>query len=139
MAAKKKVKAKSKTKAKAKVKTKAKAKKVVVKAAGPAIKSRYSKSEIFTSIAESTGLARKEVGAVFEELENLISRHVCKRGAGEFVLPGLLKVVTVKKPAKKARKGINPFSGEEMMFKAKPASIAVKIRPLKKVKEMAAV
>ncbi|NNC55586.1 MAG: integration host factor, partial [Pseudomonadales bacterium] len=56
---------------------------------------------------------------------------------GEFVLPGLLKVNTVKKPARKARKGINPFTGEETMFKAKPASIAVKVRPLKKLKEMA--
>ena len=125
-------------KKKAKAKTKRKAAKKVVAKAGPAIRSRYSKSEIVTSIADSTGLARKEVNAVFEELNNLISRHITKRGCGEFVLPGLLKIVTVKKPARKARKGINPFTGEETMFKAKPASIAVKIRPLKSVKEMAA-
>jgi nucleoid DNA-binding protein len=62
---------------------------------------------------------------------------VKKRSVGEFALPGLLKVTTVKKPAKKARKGINPFTGEETMFKAKPASIQVKVRPLKKLKEMA--
>ena len=124
-------------KKKAKAKKKATKKKVVAKA-GPAIRSRYSKSEIVTSIADSTGLARKEVTAVLEELDGLISRHITKRGCGEFVLPGLLKIVTVKKPARKARKGINPFTGEETMFKAKPASIAVKIRPLKRVKEMAA-
>ena len=124
-------------KKKAKAKKKATKKKVVAKA-GPAIRSRYSKSEIVTSIADSTGLARKEVTAVLEELDGLISRHITKRGCGEFVLPGLLKIVTVKKPARKARKGINPFTGEETMFKANPASIAVKIRPLKRVKEMAA-
>ena len=68
----------------------------------------------------------------------IIEGHIKKRAVGEFVLPGLLKVSAVKKPAKKARKGINPFTGEEQMFKAKPASIAVKVRPLKKLKEFAA-
>ena len=121
----------------AKKKAKAKAKKTVKAAAGPAVKNRYSKTEIITSIADSAGLARKDVGAVLNGLDDLISRHVSKRGCGEFVLPGLLKITTVNKPARKARKGINPFTGEETMFKAKPASIAVKIRPLKRVKEMA--
>lgn len=122
----------------AKKKAKAKAKKTVKAAsAGPAVKNRYSKTEMITSIADSTGLARKDVGAVLNGLDDLISRHISKRGCGEFVLPGLLKIITVNKPARKARKGINPFTGEETMFKAKPASIAVKIRPLKRVKEMA--
>lgn len=122
----------------AKKKAKAKAKKTVkAAAAGPAVKNRYSKTEIITSIADSAGLARKDVAAVIEGLDDLISRHISKRGCGEFVLPGLLKITTVNKPARKARKGINPFTGEEVMFKAKPASIAVKIRPLKRVKEMA--
>ena len=119
-------------------KKKATKKKAVAKKAGAAIKSRYSKSQIVTSIADDSGLTRKQVNSVLEGLEDLVERHVRKGGAGEFVLPGLLKIVTVKKPARKARKGINPFTGEETMFKAKPASIAVKIRPLKKVKEMAA-
>ena len=65
-------------------------------------------------------------------------RSIKKRGVGEFTIPGILKITTVKKPARKARKGINPFTGEETMFKAKPASIAVKVRPLKKLKEFAA-
>jgi nucleoid DNA-binding protein len=121
--------------AKKKAKAKAKAKAVAV---GPAVKNRYSKSEILTSIADSTGLPRKSVGAVLDSLDGLVARHISARGCGEFVLPGLLKILTVKKPARKARKGINPFTGEETMFKAKPASIAVKIRPLKRVKEMAA-
>lgn len=106
-------------------------------AAGKAIADRYSKTQILTEIAETTELSRKQVGAVIDELGSLIERHVKKRACGEFVLPGMLKITTVKKPAKKARKGINPFTGEETMFKAKPASIAIKVRPLKKLKEMA--
>ena len=108
----------------------------MAKKAGP-ISDRYNKSQILGEISENTGLSRKEVGSVLNELEVIIGRHVKKRACGEFVLPGLLKIVTVKKPARKARKGINPFTGEETTFKAKPASIAVKIRPLKKIKEMA--
>ncbi|MCB1615275.1 MAG: HU family DNA-binding protein [Pseudomonadales bacterium] len=118
---------------------KAPAKKAPAKAAAkaPAIKTRFSKTQILTTISENTGLTRKQVSAVMDELETLVGRHISKNGAGEFILPGLLKIMTVKKPARKARKGINPFTGEETTFKAKPASIAVKIRPLKKVKEMA--
>ena len=73
---------------------------------------------------------------VFTALSNLAMRHLHKKGSGEFVLPGLAKCVVKHKPATKARKGINPFTGEEMMFKAKPARNVVKIRPLKKLKEM---
>ena len=97
-----------------------------------------TKSQILASIADSTGLSKKQVGDVMGELETLIERSIKKRGAGEFTLPGLMKITTVKKPARKARKGINPFTGEETVFKAKPASIAVKVRPLKKMKEFAA-
>lgn len=102
-----------------------------------AIQDRYTKSDILNRISEVTELPRKDVSAVFEELDNIIEAHIKKRACGEFTIPGLMKIVTVKKPAVKARKGINPFTGEETMFKAKPASIAVKIRPLKKLKEMA--
>ena len=101
------------------------------------IKERYSKTQILNQISESTELSRKQVSAVLDELTDIIEGHVMKRGCGEFVLPGLMKIVTVKKPARKARKGINPFTGEETTFAAKPASIQVKIRPLKKLKEMA--
>jgi nucleoid DNA-binding protein len=121
---------------------KAAAKKAPVKAAAPAkkltaVKDRFNKTQILNEIAESTELSKKQVQAVLDSLNDVIERHVKKRAVGEFVLPGLLKIQAVKKPAKKARKGINPFTGEETMFKAKPASIAVKIRPLKKLKEMA--
>ena len=102
-----------------------------------AVKERYNKTQILNEIAENTELSKKQVQAVLDNLGDVIERHVKKRAVGEFVLPGLLKIQAVKKPAKKARKGINPFTGEETMFKAKPASTAVKIRPLKKLKEMA--
>lgn len=120
---------------------KAPAKKAATKKAAPekkitAIRERYSKTQILNQISENTELPRKQVAAVLEELSDLMEGHLKKRACGEFVMPGLFKAVTVKKPAKKARKGINPFTGEETMFAAKPASIAVKIRPLKKLKEM---
>jgi len=102
-----------------------------------AVQERFNKTQILNEIAENTELTKKQVQAVLDSLNDVIERHVKKRAVGEFVLPGLLKIQAVKKPAKKARKGINPFTGEETMFKAKPASIAVKIRPLKKLKEMA--
>jgi hypothetical protein len=74
---------------------------------------------------------------VLDELAVLISRHVKKRSVGEFVLAGLIKITTVKRPAKKARKAINPFTGELTNLKAKPASIAVKVHALKGLKDMA--
>lgn len=121
------------------VRKKASAKKAVAPAKKlAAIKDAYNKTQIFSAIAESTELTKKQVGAVFEELADLIERHVKTRGAGEFTLPGLLKVRVVRKPATRARKGINPFTGEETVFKAKPARNVVKIKPLKKLKDMVA-
>ena len=97
-----------------------------------------TKSQIVASVADSTGLTKKQVASVLEEMDTLIERSIKKRAIGEFTIPGMMKITTVKKPAKKARKGINPFTGEETVFKAKPASVAVKVRPLKKMKEFAA-
>lgn len=96
-----------------------------------------SKAQLVNHIAGQTELTRKQVTAVFDELSNVIEAHLRKRAAGTFTLPGLLKVTTKHKPAQKARKGINPFTGEPTTFKAKPASVQVKIRPLKKMKDMA--
>ena len=98
---------------------------------------RYTKTQIVNQIAEENELSKAQVNGVLESLSEIIELHINKRSVGEFVLPGLMKIQTVKKPAKKARKGINPFTGEEQMFKAKPASTAVKVRALKKLKEMA--
>jgi nucleoid DNA-binding protein len=102
----------------------------------PAIKEKYTKTQLLNALAEETELTRKQVSSVLEALAGVMEQHLKKNGVGEFVMPGLMKVVTVKKPAKKARKGINPFTGEETTFKAKPASIVVKVRPLKKLKDM---
>lgn len=100
------------------------------------VKAKLSKTQILDQIAECTGLNRKQVGSVLDCLTEVIGAHVSKRAVGEFVLPGLLKISTVRKPATKARKGINPFTKEEVMFKAKPATTVVKVRALKKLKDM---
>lgn len=100
------------------------------------IKTRFNKTQILDQIAASTELSRKQVSSVIDSLTDVIEAHVKKNAVGEFVLPGLLKISTVRKPAVKAHKGINPFTKEEVMFKAKPASTAVKVRPLKKLKDM---
>jgi nucleoid DNA-binding protein len=100
------------------------------------VKDRLSKTQIIDLIAGETALTRKQVAAVLDSLGDVIEAHVKKNAVGEFVLPGILKINTVRKPAVKARKGINPFTKEEVMFKAKPATTAVKVRALKKLKDM---
>jgi nucleoid DNA-binding protein len=96
-----------------------------------------SKSEIISAIAENTGLARKQVNSVFAALSEQIESAVGKKGPGTFALPGLVKIKVIHKPATKARKGINPFTKEECVFKAKPARKVIKVRPLKALKDMA--
>ena len=117
------------------------AKKAPVAKAAPAvvkpITERQNKTQILQQLVDATELNKKQVQAVLDELTNIIEGHVKKKGVGEFVFPGLFKITCVKKPATKARKGINPFTGEEVTFKAKPASTSVKVRPLKKLKEFA--
>jgi len=103
-----------------------------------AVQKAMTKTAITEEIAGNTGLTKKQVSSVFDELSVLIERHIKKGAAGQFSLPGLMKIEVRRKPATKARKGINPFTGQETMFKAKPARNVVKIRPLKKVKDMAA-
>ena len=107
------------------------------KAKKPAGKSR-TKSEIFNGLAEATDLTRKQIASVFEELSGQIKKDLGSRGSGVFALPGLVKFKRVVKPATKARKGINPFTGEETVFKAKPARKVVKAQPLKGLKDMVA-
>lgn len=103
------------------------------------IKERYTKTQILNEIAESTELTKKQVSSVLDELSDIMERHIKKRACGEFVLPGLLKIQAQKVPARKAKKGVpNPFKpGELMDVAAKPASTKVKVRPLKKLKDMA--
>ena len=96
-----------------------------------------TKSEIYASIAQDTGLTKRDIAAVFDSLAKQIKKNLGGRNApGLFTLPGLLKMRVVKKPATKAREGVNPFTGEKMMFKAKPASKTVKVAALKGLKDM---
>jgi len=117
---------------------KAAAKKGTAARKAVAAKTPMTKAAIMEQISQNTALSKKQVSAVFEELNVLIERHIKKGAVGQFTLPGLMKFEVKRKPATKARKGINPFTGEETTFKAKPARNVVKIRPLKKVKDMVA-
>lgn len=101
-----------------------------------AVKTKMTKTAILNELSEKTDLSRKQVALVLDELEILIERHIRKRGAGEFTLPGLLKIRSVKRPATKKRMGRNPATGEEIMIGAKPASIRVRVTPLKRLKAM---
>lgn len=102
-----------------------------------AIKEAMNKTQILTAIAEQTDLSKKDVQAVLGALSGIIEGHIKKNAVGYCNVPGLLKIKTVRKPATKARKGINPFTGEPTVFKAKPARTVVKVLPLKALKEMA--
>jgi nucleoid DNA-binding protein len=110
-----------------------------VKRKAPAIQKKYTKTEILNEIAQNTDISKKEVAAVLDELSVLIERHIKKRSVGEFTLPGLLKIKSVVRPARPARKGVpNPFRpGETMDVPRKPATTRVKVLPLKKLKEFA--
>jgi len=136
MVAKKKSTAKKKVIAKKKVVTK---KKVAAAPAAPVIKAittKQTKTQILANIAEKTGLSKKDVSAVFSALNDCVTAHIKRRGSGEFTIPEVgVKIRKVKKPATKARKGRNPFTGEEIMIKAKPASSAVRMTALKSLKD----
>ena len=93
-----------------------------------------TKSDVVAQICKDAEPSRKQVAAVFESLNGIIKKSL--RGHGAFTLPGLLKMKVVKKPATKARQGINPFTKEKMMFKAKPASKKIRLLPLKSLKAL---
>lgn len=135
-------KAKRKSNGKATAKKSAKKMKTTTKAMAttklPSIKEQLSKKGIIDTITTATSLGKKDVVSVLDCFSQVIEKHVKTGGPGTFVLPGMMKISVVKKPARPARKGINPFTGEEIMIKARPARKAVKIKPLKKLKEMVA-
>ena len=101
-----------------------------------AVKEAMTKSQLLEALSESTGLQRKDVAAVLDQLGVVIERHVKRRAVGTFTLPGLLKIKVVRKPATKARKMMSPFTGQEITVAAKPASRAVKVQPLSGLKRM---
>ena len=98
------------------------------------IKQAQNQSQIIATLSEHSGVPKKDVKVLLEVLSADIAAHM--KGAGKFVLAGLLKIMVIRKPATKARKGINPFTGEETTFKARPARNVVKIRALKILKAM---
>ena len=99
-------------------------------------KKARTKSEVFGCLADANDLTRKDIAGIFDDLSGLIKKDLGRSGPGYFTVPGLMKIKVVRKPATKARKGINPFTGQEMMFKAKPARNVVKVLALKGLKEM---
>lgn len=123
--------------AKAKKSTRKSTRKPAPKTAAKPIKGVLSKSALIQHLAGTSGAASKDVRAIMAALESTIHAAIGKKGGRTFVLPGLLKITVVNVPAKKARKGINPFTGEETVFKAKPATVKVKVRPMKRLKDAA--
>ena len=127
--------------ASAKSKRKSVTKKPAMKAAPkkvmPVVKDPLTKGGILRAVMGMTCLPKRDVTGVLDAMGTLIEMHVRSRGPGKFVMPGLLKISVVKKPARPARRGINPFTGEEVMFKAKPAHKVVKVKALRKLKDMA--
>jgi len=114
------------------------AKKVAAKPAEmKAIKTAFTKASLTAHLAEQSGVEAKSVKAVMAALETTVLASVSKKGLGEFMLPGLLKVVAQKVAAKPKRFGKNPFTGQEQWFAAKPATVKVKVRPMKKLKDAA--
>ena len=101
-----------------------------------AASSLRSKSDVYSTIAEKVGISRRDVAGVFHVLGGVIKADLAKGGPGAFKVPGLMRITVQRKPATKARMGINPFTKEEVMFKAKPARNVVKVRPLRQLKEM---
>ena len=97
---------------------------------------RMTKAQIVGEIADKTGLTKKEVGAVFDNMRDMIKRELGKRGPGEFVIPDMLKLKCKQVKATKDRDGINPFTGEKTMIKGKPAHKKVRATPLKKLKDL---
>ena len=123
--------------AKAKKSPKKPAPKAAAKAAPKTVKSVLSKSALVKHLSGASGAAAKDVKAVIAALEHTIHASISKKGPRTFVLPGILKITAVPVPAKTARKGINPFTGQETIFKAKPATVKVKVRAMKKLKDAA--
>ncbi|GAB4038108.1 MAG: hypothetical protein Fur0014_06500 [Rubrivivax sp.] len=121
----------------AKTAAKAPAKKAAAPAAVKPIKTVFNKSTLAAHVAQTAGVEPKAAKAVLAALESTMLASVSKKGLGAFTMPGLFKVTVVNVPAKKARKGIDPFTKQERMFAAKPASVKIKVRALKKVKDAA--
>jgi nucleoid DNA-binding protein len=96
---------------------------------------RLSKSQFVTAVAEKSGLNQKQASSVLDAINVIVVEQLSKRGPGEVLIPGLLKLNVVDKPATKQHEGVNPFTKEPMTYKAKPASKAIKVRIVKTLKD----
>jgi nucleoid DNA-binding protein len=113
------------------------AKKAAAKPEGSSGKTRAAtKAEVYSTLAEKTGVGKKEIAKLFDAMGELIARELGKKGPGQFVIPGLLKLKVVRRPATKAKQGVNPFTKEPMTIKAKPARNVVRAVPMKALKEL---
>ncbi|MEE9278454.1 MAG: HU family DNA-binding protein [Dehalococcoidia bacterium] len=101
-----------------------------------AVNAPRSKTDVMRNLAENTDLSRAQVQEVLDAMSAIIKKDLGKSGPGQFTVPGLMKISVQRKPATKARPGVNPFTGEQTIFKAKPARNVVKVRPLKGLKDM---
>jgi len=101
-----------------------------------ASKKPRSKSDVYSTVAQHAGIHRRDVAAVFHALAVMIKSDLSKSGPGIFNVPSMMRITLKRKPATKARMGINPFTKEQVMFKAKPARNVVRVRPLKALKDM---
>ena len=103
------------------------------------ISTKQTKSQILSNLSDQTGVSKKDVTAVLDGLAALAHAHLKKGGSGEFSVPSLgIKLRRIIKPAREARKGTNPFTGDEIMIKAKPATTSVKATALKALKDAVA-
>jgi nucleoid DNA-binding protein len=97
---------------------------------------RMSKAQIIAELAEKSGLSKKDIQNMFAALLELVDREMGKRGPGEFVVPDIIKMKVKQIAARKERKGIDPFTKQERVFPAKPASRKIRATPLKKLKDL---
>jgi nucleoid DNA-binding protein len=96
---------------------------------------RMSKSQFVTTLAEKSGLNKRQAMSALDTINVIVAQQLGKRGPGEVLIPGLLKLNVVDKPATRKHEGINPFTKEPMTYKAKAARKVIKVRPLKALKD----
>ena len=100
------------------------------------VKKPLNKTEIMMALSEATGLTKQQVAGLFGELATLIKKNLAEDGPGTFMIPDLLQIKVLRKPAVAEHQGVNPFTKEEMLVKAKPAKNVVKVVALKGLKGM---
>ena len=96
---------------------------------------KMSKSQFVTALAEKSGLSKKQATAALDTINAMVAQQLGQKGPGEVIIPGLLKLSIVVKPATPQHEGINPFTKQPMTFQAKPARKVIRVRPLKALKD----